>query len=117
MRKAKGSGLWCLEASSSHTGGHRATALGRCRGQRIGEEVHGHPELRVAPQLFGGWKVRGQEGDRNKSSGDSSGGRKVSMSNVLREPGGGRGKGTAVARATTLLGRLEKMGLQRKSQS
>lgn len=35
----------------------------------------------------------------------------------LREPGGGRGKGTAVARATTLLGKMEKMGHQRKNQS
>lgn len=35
---------------------------------------------------------------------------------LLREPRGGR-KGTAVARATTLIERMEKMGLQRKNQS
>lgn len=36
---------------------------------------------------------------------------------LLREPRGRGGKGTAVARATTLTGRFEKMGLQRKNQS
>ena len=69
-------------------------------------------------QLLCAQKERGQEGDGNRRSRENvtlqvGGSEHV---HLLREPRGGRGKGTAVARATTLTRRLEKMGLWRKNQ-